>query len=1189
MNSNLVSLVSKKNTGGSARLDGKILLLKPPYFTPWTPPLGIAILKSFLQQQGYVVKCLDLNTDAELWGMHHKYFTAIQKLEGALINDGYSKLWWILNAHLLAYANGANRAEIEKALETIMPMYGIDYDARIAPDLLSLVEGFFKRLGKLAEEMDLADFSVVGASSYTTSLASSLFLLRIFKRKYPKIKTVMGGGIFADDLALGSENLKTLVEEYPEVDHIVLGEGEMLFLKLIEGELSHLRVISIADIGGRTLEMKNVPIPDFSDFDMRDYYHLTIEGARSCPFQCSFCSETVQWGDYRKKPIDLFAQQVVDLAQTCKHNSFFMGDSLMNPYIFQFSSALLERKADVLYDGYLRADKPVTYRDKVKLWAQSGLYRARLGIESASARVLLSMDKKTTPKTISDVLKSLAGAGIRTTTYWIVGFPGETEDDFLETCDFIREHHRQIYELEAHPYYYYPYGQIGSRLHECYSLYPEEVIKYTRFRVWEVINSQPTRLERYDRLRRISALASEVGLPNIYTMAERYQAEDRWRLLHPLAIEVYDGTTPRRNPPQPLREPLAIFSAQASAGAGSRYHCKVSRTLDLPTLSAAILEIIKFNELLQVRIENGKYVAGSASDGGRVLQVYESTEGRNEEEAAKSEFIKRVSAELEPETGNSIRVALIDGGDQSCDLFLMAHRAVADPRSVTLLCADLFRVYEQLSAGREISLRPVKKTYADFINQSGQSGSSHNRGAIQESSPARRSTGLWSELEIDRRMTNRISSRRVIDFDLKSVELLLAAFIGFFAKQKVADNFDIDLNLDQRLQDDGLELTVAPLTFRRSLPASFFADPSPSSTLRWARSAMRQTRSRVDSTDRDRILLACEYLVSEPWLGGDEWTARGFVLDTELDGTSLLEIVPVLSEGGMKVCFKSAPDDRARRLVEAAKASLTSEIESILDYSERYSAAREFWRREIGDKPSAAGLELPLQASSVEPGRRRSTLKREMNRAVLEKIGSQFDADLKVVTMAAFTALLSRLSANEEVMILCSTSDDEPPPLLPLRLAAGWNLAFADFLRVVENKIALAGAYARFGSDIWRDLLSEPGSPPLSFDAAFFYGSNAVAEGERKWNDLLDRCEKANGALKMILCLEGDGPELKIRCAYSESLAPEEIERLFSYFDSFLEGIASAPAMELGRIELDGDASHYDASDLLAGDHFNLT
>ena len=552
MNNNVLVSVRRgeSNTGAQTFKGekGRVLLIKPPYFTPWTPPLGIAILKTFLEQSGYFVKCHDFNTDSELWSMHHKYFSAIQTLEDVLMNDGYSKLWWILNAHMLAYANDADAATCSRVLEVIIPQYGITHSKEVLDVLISLVETFFQRLDDLLNQLDLSGYTAVGASAYTTSLAASLFILKKVKQDCPWIKTVMGGGVFADDLALGSDNLATLVEEYPCVDHVVLGEGEMLLLKLLDGDLAHKRVISIIDLQGASLEIKDVPTPNFTDFKLGDYYHMTIEGARSCPFQCSFCSETIQWGGYRKKPITVLVDQVMELVERHNNNAFFMGDSLMNPYVQDFAKELINRKANIFYDGYLRADKPVTNRDRTKLWARSGLFRVRLGIESASTRVLGAMDKMTTPKVISDVLKSLVSAGIRTTTYWIVGFPGETEEDFQETLDFIEEHHRYIYELEAHPYYYYPYGQVGSRLYQCRSLYPEEVTDVTKFKVWEIVDADPPREVRYERLRRLSKLASSLGLPNIYTMAERYHAEDRWHSLYPLSVEVYGNTEARRMP-----------------------------------------------------------------------------------------------------------------------------------------------------------------------------------------------------------------------------------------------------------------------------------------------------------------------------------------------------------------------------------------------------------------------------------------------------------------------------------------------------------------------------------------------------------------------------------------------------------------------------------------------------------------
>src|SRR5678815_1611165 len=123
-----MNLVSIGGTGRLRKLvesKGKVLLVKPPYFSPWTPPLGIAILKSFLEPHGYPVRCYDFNSDPELWGMHHKYFSVLQTLEDVSINDGYSKLWWILDAHMLAYANDASPADCARVLERVTPYYGI--------------------------------------------------------------------------------------------------------------------------------------------------------------------------------------------------------------------------------------------------------------------------------------------------------------------------------------------------------------------------------------------------------------------------------------------------------------------------------------------------------------------------------------------------------------------------------------------------------------------------------------------------------------------------------------------------------------------------------------------------------------------------------------------------------------------------------------------------------------------------------------------------------------------------------------------------------------------------------------------------------------------------------------------------------------------------------------------------------
>src|SRR5215472_5843297 len=158
----LVSLQTGQQSVATRR--SRVLLLRPPYFTPWTPPLGIAILKTFLNQNGHTATCYDFNADAELWGMHHKYFSILAAGSPSTSNDGYSKLWWIINAHMLSYANGASPAAQRRVIETISPLYGVRVNRGIVDALLPLVEHYFTRLASLFDQIDLRGYDVVGVS-----------------------------------------------------------------------------------------------------------------------------------------------------------------------------------------------------------------------------------------------------------------------------------------------------------------------------------------------------------------------------------------------------------------------------------------------------------------------------------------------------------------------------------------------------------------------------------------------------------------------------------------------------------------------------------------------------------------------------------------------------------------------------------------------------------------------------------------------------------------------------------------------------------------------------------------------------------------------------------------------------------------------------------------------------------------
>jgi radical SAM superfamily enzyme YgiQ (UPF0313 family) len=521
-----------------------ILLLLLPYWTPLIPPMGISCLKSYLQRFGYCVKTDDANTLDVFKKIYTRYFDILREaIPGDKRGNFFSIGHDVLENHLTAYLHRDNETGYLRLVKTLVfKTFYCSIDDRTVKQLNETAADFYDRLEQyILDLLEKEKPTVFGLSVNSCVLPASLFAFRLVKKKNPLIKTVMGGGVFCDHLALGTPNFETLLETSKGIiDHIIIGEGEVLFLKLLQGEFpQNQRVITPADINRETLDISTADVPDFSDLNLDLYPYLSSYTSRSCPFQCRFCSDSVMWGKYRKKTAKQVVEEMAFLAGEYNYQLFMLSDLLLNPVMSELSGAFIRLETAVYWDGCIRADKDVCSIENTQLWRRGGFYKARLGIESGSPRVLKLMGKKVNVEQIKEAIASLAFAGIQTTTLWIVGFPGETEEDFLQTLTLIEELKDDIYEAECRPFYYYPSGQVGSdqweRERNRMLLYPEETQKLLPFQTW-LLDGMPTREETYRRVNRFVRHCSRLGIPNIYSLHDIYTADTRWKKLHKNAV-----------------------------------------------------------------------------------------------------------------------------------------------------------------------------------------------------------------------------------------------------------------------------------------------------------------------------------------------------------------------------------------------------------------------------------------------------------------------------------------------------------------------------------------------------------------------------------------------------------------------------------------------------------------------------
>jgi len=245
------------------------------------------------------------------------------------------------------------------------------------------------------------------------------------------------------------------------IDAIVVGEGERATTDLLRcwtvgaDATTGDGVLSLRDNGGcmgpvewSPMPMSELPVPDYGDFDLGSYTGdcLRVEWGRGCTRRCRFCEVYSMWGARRsKRPAQIVEEMDANSVRT-GIESFVVSDPAVNADHEQFVEVLRllkESSRRFAWTGNFQVDKRIS-PDVVNEMVESGCRRLEIGIESGSDRVLRRMRKGSTSARNQTILRRLKRAGVETVGYFLVGFPGETEEDFEATIAFIERNAEYI-------------------------------------------------------------------------------------------------------------------------------------------------------------------------------------------------------------------------------------------------------------------------------------------------------------------------------------------------------------------------------------------------------------------------------------------------------------------------------------------------------------------------------------------------------------------------------------------------------------------------------------------------------------------------------------------------------------------------------------------------------------------------
>jgi len=327
-------------------------------------------------------------------------------------------------------------------------------------------------------------------------------------------------------LVLGGVHVTVYPEEtlaQPEVDAIVIGEGEHTFLELanrlansqpLEG-LEGLWFKKDGQIIRNPLrpvekDLDRFPFPDRSDLSMTSHRvsinrfspAAVILTSRGCPFHCTFCCSVDK--HYRKRS----AQNIVQEMLACRELGYKAIDfydemfNLQKETVMALCDEIIRQKVNLPWSCRCRVD-PVD-EEMIARMVEAGCERINLAAESAHQKILDDCKKHITVEQSRRAFAIARKYKLSILGYFMFGFPGETREQALETIRFALELAPDF--VNFHSLMPQPGSEIYEQALKSPTFYGDYVREFAKnptpefaFRSWE---TTMTEAEQYRLVRR---------------------------------------------------------------------------------------------------------------------------------------------------------------------------------------------------------------------------------------------------------------------------------------------------------------------------------------------------------------------------------------------------------------------------------------------------------------------------------------------------------------------------------------------------------------------------------------------------------------------------------------------------------------------------------------------------------------
>lgn len=314
-------------------------------------------------------------------------------------------------------------------------------------------------LSEIEEEIKYINAPVFGISSFLCGYMFVKKLVEIIRKIAPSSKVVLGGPI--------TYGAPDVVAENAGVDAVIVGEAEVCLPELIKAVFFNEKPSNIAGVysmvNGKVKppskpqelvqHLDKMPFPAWHLVDMEFYikhymlaWHskemrsISVFSSRGCPYSCNFCCKT-SGKKLRIRSIYNIKEEIELLIGRYKINDIMFDDdnfAVTEERAFEMCD-MLEKFKDLTFACSMRVDR---ITDKtLKAMKKAGCRTIFYGVESGSENVLNAMmNKGFTVEQAGEAIIKTREYGIEAYCNFMCGYPGETEETFKETVEFMKKH-----------------------------------------------------------------------------------------------------------------------------------------------------------------------------------------------------------------------------------------------------------------------------------------------------------------------------------------------------------------------------------------------------------------------------------------------------------------------------------------------------------------------------------------------------------------------------------------------------------------------------------------------------------------------------------------------------------------------------------------------------------------------------